>query len=66
MKAYKYYMTITDVEFNDTYDYEALFLDHFEADKFLTENEEVGNTIVIHKYEEVETDLDELNSIHRK
>jgi hypothetical protein len=66
MKAYKYHMTITDVEVNEVYPYEALFLDHFEADRFLTENEEVGNTIVIHKYEEVETDWDELNSIHRK
>lgn len=66
MKAYKYYMTITDVEFDDTYDYEGLFLDHMEADRFLTENENVGNTIIIHKIEEVETDWDELNSIHRK
>lgn len=66
MKAYKYYMTITDVEVNDVYDYEGLFLDHFEADRFLTENENVDNTIIIHKVEEVETDWDELNSICRK
>ena len=66
MTAYKYYMTITDVEFDDTYDYEGLFLDHMEADRFLTENESVGNTIIIHKIEKVETDWDELNSIHRK
>jgi hypothetical protein len=66
MKAYKYYMTITDAEVNATYDYEGLFLDHMEADSFLTENENVGNTIIIHKIEEVETDWEELNSIYRK
>ena len=66
MTAYRYYMTITDVEFDDTYYYEGLFLDHMEADRFLTENENVGNTIIIHKIEEVDTDWDELNSIHRK
>ena len=66
MKAHKYYMTITDVEVNDVYDYEGLFLDHFEADRFLTENENVGNTIIIHKIEDVETDTEELNSICRR
>lgn len=66
MKAHKYYMTITDVEVNDVYDYEGLFLDHFEADRFLTENENVGNTIIIHKVEDVETDEEELNSICRR
>ena len=66
MKAHKYYMTITDVEVNDVYDYEGLFLDHFEADRFLTENENVGNTIIIHKIEDVETDAEELNSICRR
>lgn len=66
MKAYKYYMTIADVEINVTYEYEAIFLDHFEADMFLIENENVGNTIIIHKIEDVETDEEELNSICRK
>ena len=66
MKAHKYYMTITDVKVNDVYDYEGLFLDHFEADRFLTENENVGNTIIIHKIEDVETDAEELNSICRR
>lgn len=63
--VYKYYMTINDVEFDDVYDYEGLFKDHFEADRFLTENENVGNTIIIHKIEEVEVDLAVLNQIFR-
>ena len=45
--VYKYCMTITDVEFNDVYYFEALFLDHMEADRFITDNERVGNTIVM-------------------
>ena len=63
--VFKYWMTITDVEFNDVYDYEGLFLDHFEAADFLAENESVGNTIVIHKIEEVEVDPEVLNQICR-
>lgn len=63
--VYKYYMTINDVEFDDVYDYEGLFEDHFEADRFLTENENVGNTIIIHKIEEVEVDPAVLNQIFR-
>jgi hypothetical protein len=63
--VYKYYMTINDVEFDDVYDYEGLFEDHFEADRFLTENENVGNTIIIHKIEEIEVDPAVLNQIFR-
>jgi hypothetical protein len=63
--VYKYYMTINDVEFDDVYDYEGLFEDHFEADRFLTENESVGNTIIIHKIEEIEVDPAVLNQIFR-
>lgn len=63
--VYKYYMTINDVEFGDVYDYEGLFEDHFEADRFLTENENVGNTIIIHKIEEIEVDPAVLNQIFR-
>lgn len=63
--VYKYYMTINDVEFDDVYDYEGLFEDPFEADRFLTENENVGNTIIIHKIEEVEVDPAVLNQIFR-
>lgn len=67
MKAYKYYMHIIDREFDDEYDYEGLFLDHFEAAKFMEENEAVGNTIImVAPYiEEVETDEAELNRINR-
>ena len=67
MKAYKYYMHIIDREFGDEYDYEGLFLDHFEAAQFMEENEAVGNTIImIAPYiVEVETDEIELNKINR-
>ena len=64
MRAYKYYMTIADVEINVTYEYEAIFLDHFDADMFLIENESVGNTIIIHNYKEIEVYWDdEINDI---
>ncbi len=63
--VYKYYMTITDVEFDDVYDFEAMFLDHFEADRFLTENEAVGNSIIIHKFEEIEVEPEVLDRIYR-
>ena len=67
MKAYKYYMTIADIEINVTYEYEVIFLDHFEADMFLIENESVGNTIIIHKYKEIEVYwYDEINNILEK
>lgn len=67
MKAYKYYMHIIDREFDDEYDYEGLFLDHFEAAQFMEENEAVGNTIImIAPYiVEVETDEVELNKVNR-
>ena len=65
LNGYKYYMTITDVEVDDIYDYEGLFLDHMEADRFLTENEAVGNSIIIHKIEEVEIDPADLDRIYR-
>ena len=47
----RYYFHITDVQFNDEYDYTADFVDHWEADRFITENENDGNTIIIYKYE---------------
>ena len=65
VKAYKYYMTINDVEFNEVYDYVGLFEDHMEADRFLAENETVGNTIIIHRFVEVMVDPAEFNKIHR-
>ena len=65
IRVYKYWMTITDVEFDDVYPYEGLFLDHMEADRFLTENENVGNSIIIHKIEEVEVEPEVLDRIYR-
>lgn len=56
MKTYfKYYFHIVDVEFDSEYDYEGYFKNHFEAEKFIQENEEVGNTITIRSpyYEKV-------------
>ena len=51
----KYYFHIIDKEFNSEYDYEGYFTDHFEADRFITENETVGNilTMVAPYYEQV-------------
>ena len=40
---YKYYFNIIDNEFGGQYDYEGYFDDHFEADKFIRENEAAGN-----------------------
>ena len=54
-KYYKYTMTITTTE-NDSYPFDGYFVDHFEADKFLTENELEGNSIIIHSITEVEMD----------
>lgn len=54
MRAYRYYMTVTDIEINITYEYEAIFINHFEADTFLIESESAGNTIIIHKIEDIE------------
>ena len=44
---YKYYFNIIDNEFGGQYDYEGYFDDHFEADKFIRENEAVGNVVTI-------------------
>ena len=53
---YKYYFHIVDNQFSDEYDYIGYFTDHFEADKFIRENEEDGNTVTINApfYEWVE------------
>ena len=50
---YEYKMTIEDNEFNETYDFTAYFEDHMVADRFLTENENVGNVIIINSVAEV-------------
>ena len=44
-KYYKYYFHIIDNEVNDEYDFEAYFEDHMVADRFITENENVGNVV---------------------
>ena len=44
-KMYKYFFYIIDNEFNDEYFYEGYFEDHFEADKFIRENEAEGNVV---------------------
>ena len=66
MMMLKYYFTITDVEFDDVYDFEGYFEDHMEADRFITENEAVGNTVVMNYpfYEEVPMDKLDLNALH--
>ena len=54
----KYYFHIIDNEFGGQYNYEGYFSDHLEADKFIQENEAVGNiiTMVAPYYEEVNMD----------
>ena len=62
---YKYYFHIIDNEYGGQYDYEGYFDDHFEADRFITENEAVGNviTMVAPCYEFVS--MDEVPSIYK-
>lgn len=62
---YKYYFNIIDNEFGGQYDYEGYFGDHFEADKFIRENEEAGNvvTIIAPYYELVS--MDEVPDIYK-
>ena len=62
---YKYYFHIIDNEFGGQYDYEGYFADHFEADKFIRENEAVGNvvTIITPYYELVS--MDEVPDIYK-
>ena len=43
----KYFFHIVDREFDSEYDYEGYFSDHDEAAKFIEENEEAGNTVII-------------------
>lgn len=44
---YKYYFHIIDREYDDEYNFEGFFFDHMEADRFIAENESVGNTVII-------------------
>lgn len=65
LEMYKYAMHIIDKEFDDEYDYEGLFYDHFEADRFLTENKNVGNKIIIYKIEKTMVKPEVLNQLFR-
>lgn len=57
---YKYFFYIIDNEFNDEYFYEGYFEDHFEADKFIRENEEAGNEVEIVSPYYIEVSTEEL------
>ena len=62
---YKYYFNIIDNEFGGQYDYEDYFDDHFEADKFIRENEAAGNVItIIAPYYEL-VSMDEVPDIYK-
>ncbi len=45
---YKYDFYIIDNENGCEYDYTGYFKNHFEADRFITENEAVGNVVYIY------------------
>ena len=62
---YKYYFNIIDNEFGGQYHYDGYLDDHFEADKFIRENEAVGNivTIIAPYYELVP--MDEVPDIYK-
>lgn len=62
---YKYFFHIIDNEVNTEYDYQGYFEDHFEADKFISENETVGNvvTIISPYYIEVPRESVDLNAL---
>lgn len=62
---YKYFFHIIDNEVNTEYDYQGYFEDHFEADKFISENETVGNvvTIISPYYIEVPRESIDLNAL---
>ena len=48
MKTYYiYHMHIIDNEFDSEYDFDGYFKDHFEAARFMEENEAVGNIITM-------------------
>lgn len=44
---FTYHMHIIDNEFHDEYDFQGHFADHFEAARFMEENEAVGNVITM-------------------
>lgn len=44
---YKYYFHIIEKDNVAEYDFEAYFEDHMIADRFITENENDGNTVIM-------------------
>lgn len=46
-KYYRYNFHIIDNEYNDEYDFQGYFEDHMIADRFITENENVGNVLIM-------------------
>lgn len=44
---YEYYFEINNPDFNEPYEFIARFQDHFEAAKFIEENETDGNSVII-------------------
>lgn len=60
---FQYTFHIKDVEFDDNYEYIAHFLSHEEASKFIGENLEVGNTVLIVSIKEVPYNEDILDRV---
>lgn len=62
---YKYYFHIIDNEYGGQYDYEGYFDDHSEAEKFIRENEMVGNVVTIIAPYIKFVSMDEVPSIYK-
>jgi hypothetical protein len=60
IKVIKYTMKIIDVQFCDTYTFEAYFLNSKEVNDFLMQNIEVGNVVTITNIEVVEMEKSEV------
>ncbi len=60
---FEYVFHIQDVEFDDNYEYIAHFLSYEEASKFIGENLEVGNAVLIVSVKEVPYNEDILNRV---
>lgn len=44
---YNYHFYIIDNEFGEEYEFEAYFINHCEASRFITENFNVGNVVTV-------------------
>lgn len=62
MKALIVIFHIIDREFEEEYDYEAIFLKESELLGFMRENLEAGNRIEVISYKEEDADLEELKN----